>query len=148
MDVRPEVRNQLLATLTFNGQSANITLDSDVDYRETNPLSPYYDQVRHSKPLPKGTYKILTPEAPKDRSMTAFYADPQYPGAFPGLKYHTVWFAIEYEPTQNSNFVHVGNISEGCVTVHELAKWNALYAYLIANRVDKDGKYVGTITVQ
>lgn len=148
LGVRREVNNQLLATLSFNGQTASITLDSDVPYRETNPASPHYGEIRQSQPLPPGVYKILVPEAAKDRGMTEFYADPQYPGAYPGLKYHTVWFPIEFAGTHNSNFIHVGNLSEGCVTVYELQKWNDLYAYLIANRSDQGGKYIGTVTIK
>lgn len=138
--------NQLSAKLMFNGQKATITLDSDVDFKESNPLSPNVGRVLHSKALPKGTYKIMVPEVPKDANMTAFYVT--RPGGYPDLKYHTVWFPIEYAATQNSNFIHVGNLSEGCVTVYELKMWNPLYQYLITNRVDKDGKYVGTITIE
>ncbi len=141
-----EVLNQLIATLTFDGQSAMITLDSDVDFKESNPLSPYYEQVRHSQPLPKGTYRILTPAVAKRADFTSFYVTA--PGGNPDLKYHTVWFPIEYAATQNSNFVHVGNLSEGCVTMYDLTKWNALYKYLISNRSDKEGKYVGTVTIE
>lgn len=141
-----EVLNQLVATLTFDGQSAMITLDSDVDYVESNPLSPYYEQRRHSKPLPKGTYRILTPSFAKRADFTSFYVTA--PGGNPDLKFHTVWFPIEYAPNQNSNFVHVGNLSEGCVTMYDLTKWNALYKYLISHRSDKEGKYVGTVTIE
>lgn len=148
LGVRPDIRNQLIATLSFNGQTASITLDSDVVYTETNRMSPYFGEIRQSEPLPAGTYKILTPESAKDRTFTDFYADPRYPGAFPGLKYHAVWFPIEYAATHNSNFIHVGNLSEGCVTIYELKKWNDLYAYLISNRSDKDGKYIGTVTIK
>lgn len=148
LGVRPETKNQLLATLSFNGQTASITLDSDVVYKETNRMSPYFGQIRQSEPLPTGTYKILTPESAKDRNFTEFYADPRHPGTYPGLKYHTVWFPIENAPTHNSNFIHVGNLSEGCLTIYELKKWNDLYAYLISNRSDKDGKYIGTVTIK
>ena len=141
-----EAKNQLVATLTFNGHTAMITLDSDVKYRETNPLSPDVGKVLQSKPLPLGTYKIMTPEIPKSANMTAFYIDA--PGGYPELKDHTVWFPIEYAPTHNSNFVHVGNLSEGCVTMYELKMWNPLYAYLISNRSDSEGKYVGTVTIE
>lgn len=141
-----KVLNQLQATLMFNGQTATITLDSDVQYQESNPVSPQFGQVLHSKPLPKGTYKILAPENPKDKNMTAFYAT--NPGGYPDLKYDTVWFPIENPATHNSNFVHVGNLSEGCVTMYELRMWNPLYLYLISNRMDKDGKYVGTVTIE
>lgn len=32
--------------------------------------------------------------------------------------------------------------------MYELEKWNALYAYLISNRLDAEGKYVGTVTIE
>ncbi len=140
--------HQLLAKLEFNGKKATITLDSDINYRETNPISPYNGQTLHSKPLPKGKYKILTPEAAHNIRNTNFYADPNNPGSYPSLKYHTVWFQIENPETYNSNYVHVGNLSEGCVTMYELEMWNPLYLYLISNRLDKDGKYVGAITIE
>lgn len=137
--------NQLFATLSFDGKTARISLDSDVDFKESNLASPNFGKKLHSKPLPKGTYRILAPDYAKDARFTAFYVTA--PGGCPELKYHTVWFPIEYAPTLNSNFVHVGNLSEGCVTMYELPMWNALYAYLIMNRLDKDGKYVGTVTI-
>ncbi|WP_211466393.1 hypothetical protein, partial [Collimonas silvisoli] len=140
------VLNQLWATLTFNGQTATITLDSDVPFYEENKLSPNYHQTLQSKPLPRGTFKILAPDYPKDQGMTGFYRT--RPGGYPDLKHDTVWFPIENPATQNSNFVHVGHLSEGCVTMYELKMWNPLYLYLIANRTDKDGKYVGTVTIE
>ena len=141
-----ETNKQLISTLTFNGMSATITLDSDVDYREDNVASPFFGQMRHSKPLPKGQYRIMAPESAKAKKFTFFYRD--HPGGNPDLKYDTVWFPIEYAATSNSNFVHVGNLSEGCVTMYELGKWNALYLYLISNRLDAEGKYVGTISIE
>lgn len=100
----------------------------------------------HSKPLPKGVYKILAPQNPKNPGYTLGYVN--NPGGNPDLKYHTVWFPIEYAATHNSNFVHVGNLSEGCVTMYDLTMWNDLYIYLISNRLDKDGLYVGTVSIQ
>lgn len=141
-----ETNKQLISTLAFDGKTATITLDSDVRFKETNRASPYWDQWLQSKPLPKGVYKILAPESAKDARFTGFYRSG--PGGSPDLKYDTVWFAIEYAKTFNSNFVHVGNLSEGCVTMYELGKWNALYAYLISNRLDAEGKYVGSITIE
>lgn len=138
--------NQLFATLNFDGKSARITLDSDVDFVESNPMSPLNGQWTHSKPLPKGTYKIRAPESAKSAAFTSFYAT--NPGGYPGLKYHTVWFPVEYSGNYNSSFVHVGNVSEGCVTTYQLEMWNSLYLYLISNRLDSDGKYVGTITIE
>ena len=141
-----EELNQLWATLFFDGKKARITLDSDVPYIENNPASPYYGQTLRSKPLPKGTYKIRTPEAPLPKQNTEFYVTS--PGGYPELKYHTVWFLIENAATYNSNFVHVGNLSEGCVTMYQLEMWNVLYKYLISNRIDMEEKYVGTVTIE
>lgn len=143
---RDQELNQLVSTLYFERETATITLDSDVDYQETNRNSPNFGKAQHSKPLPPGTYKILAPDSPKQASMTSFYVT--NPGGNPNLKYHTVWFPIENPATFNSNFVHVGNLSEGCVTMYDLTKWNALYRYLISNRSDAQGKYVGTITIE
>lgn len=142
---RNDTHNQLVATLHFNGQTAMLSLDSDVIFKESAP-GPDFGKLKQSKPLPKGTYKILTPQIAHDPDNTAFYVT--YPGGNPDLKYHTVWFPIEYAPTGNSNFVHVGNLSEGCVTVYDLSKWNDVYHYLISNRSDKEGKYVGTVTIE
>lgn len=139
-------RNQLTANLEFNGHRALITLDSDVDFIERNPTSPDRNKLIHSKPLPKGTYKIMAPQFPKEDKYTRFYVT--NPGGNPDLKYHTVWFPIEYAPTGNSNFVHVGNLSEGCVTMYDLTMWNPLYEYLISNRSDNEGRYVGTVTIE
>ncbi|MCE4540659.1 hypothetical protein LXT12_25835 [Pelomonas sp. P7] len=138
-----EVRNQLVAKLSFDGKIATISLDSDVDFTETNPTSPDYNKTLHSKPLPKGTYKILTPDGAHNARFTNFYV--QYQS---DLKYHTVWFPIEYAGNHNSSFVHVGNLSEGCVTIYQFDMWNSVYDYLIKNRMDSNGKYVGTITIE
>lgn len=71
-----------------------------------------------------------------------------YQMAHKDLKYVGVWFPIEYKPTYNSNFIHVGNVSHGCITCYQLDKWNDLYAYLIRHRLDKDGLYVGTLVIE
>lgn len=142
---RNDTQNQLVATLFYNGRSAMITLDSDVKFRESAP-GPDFGKIKQSRPLPKGTYRILTPESAHGAEMTSFYVT--YPGGNPDLKYHTVWFPIEYATTGNSNFVHVGNLSEGCVTIYDLTKWNDVYRYLISNRSDKEGKYVGAVTIE
>jgi hypothetical protein len=133
--------NQLFSKLTFEGKEASVTLDSDLEFDD--PV----DKIRkRSKPLPSGTYKILTPEHPHNSNMTSFYVTS--PDGDRNLKYHTVWFALEYKPTKNSNFIHVGNLSEGCVTVYQLSMWNPLYLYLISNRLDATGNYIGTIEIK
>ncbi len=142
----PAPRNQLTATLEFAGKRALITLDSDIEFVESNKASPFHGQKLQSKPLPKGTYRIMAPQYPKHPKYTGFYVTNE--GGNPDLKYHTVWFPIEYAKTYNSNFVHVGNLSEGCVTMYDLTMWNTLYEYLISNRADNEGKYVGTVTIE
>lgn len=150
---RGQELNQLWADMSFDGKKTRITLDSlDSDnppyqtYLEENRASRYYGQYRKAVPLPKGSYKILTPEVAHRRASTDFYRTE--PGGYPGLRYDTVWFQIENAATENSNFVHVGNLSEGCVTIYQLEMWSAVYKYLIANRMDKDAKYVGTVTIE
>ena len=32
--------------------------------------------------------------------------------------------------------------------MYDLTQWNALYHYLIYNRSDSEGKYVGTVTIK
>lgn len=146
-NIRNEELNQLFATLNFNGQTARITIDSDVKgYTETNRNSPDYGQKKDSKPLPDGTYKIMAPFTAGNKNFTSFYRTS--PNGYAGLQYDTVWFPIEYAATHNSNFVHVGHLSEGCITCYEIQKWNDLYQYLITNRSDKDGKYIGTLIIK
>ncbi|MDI2113899.1 hypothetical protein [Commensalibacter nepenthis] len=138
----PRPYNQLFSTLSFNGKTARITIDSDVDFEERNPASPNNGKILHSKPLPDGKYKILAPTYSGNPDFTIGYR-----AAYPNLKADTVWFHIEYAPTYNSNFVHVGNLSEGCITCYEISKWNDLYDYLITNRLDSKGKYIGTLII-
>jgi hypothetical protein len=64
------------------------------------------------------------------------------------LKDDTVWFSVKYAASYNSCFLHMGNLTEGYVPVWQLEKWNALYEYLIRNRLDSKGVYVGTLTIQ
>jgi hypothetical protein len=61
-----------------------------------------------------------------------------------------VWFPIGLSgaPTNSSRYIHVGHLSEGCVTVHDLPKWSALYTYLISHRIPgSTGKQVGWLKV-
>lgn len=62
----------------------------------------------------------------------------------PSLHYDQVWFPINY--SDNSRYVHVGNVSEGCVTVLDLAKWAAIHEALISHRTI-DGRSVGQLVV-
>ncbi len=62
-----------------------------------------------------------------------------------------VWFPIGLygSLTNSGRYVHVGHLSEGCVTVHQLEQWSALYEYLISHRVPgSSGKRIGSIVVR
>jgi len=49
----------------------------------------------------------------------------------------------------SSRYIHVGHLSEGCVTVHQLEKWSALYEFLISHRVaNSAGKRIGSLEVR
>ena len=91
-------------------------------------------------PLPAGTYTILLPDAPHAGNMTRFYRRTE-----PSLKHDQVWFPIKFG--DNSRYVHVGNLSDGCTTVLDLAQWDDLHEALISHR-GPDGKSVGELTVK
>jgi hypothetical protein len=90
-------------------------------------------------PMPTGQYAVLVPDAPHDAGMTRFYRR-----VAPGLRYDQVWFPIRYG--DNSRFVHVGNLSEGCVTVLDLARWPDIHEALISHR-SRDGTSVAQLVV-
>lgn len=122
---RDENLDQQMATMSFASKTVNVTLNSVWDETYT--------------PIPAGTYKILIPDRPHDKDYTQFYRD-----VAPGLRYDQVWFPIEYD--NNTRYVHVGNLSEGCVTVLDLDKWNKVYEHLIKHRAS-GGKHVGKLEV-
>ncbi len=90
-------------------------------------------------PLPAGSYKIMVPDVPHAGNMTRFYR-----AVADRLKHDQVWFPIQYG--DNSRYVHVGNVSEGCVTVVDLNAWASICQELVSHR-SPDGKYVGTLVV-
>ncbi len=108
---------QQTATLTVEGVSALITLNTSKDPRR-----------RLHTPLPPGKYKVGLPLPTHDKDMTSYYRKTQ-----PDLRADQIWFPIEYG--NNTRFVHVGNVSHGCVTVMALDKWNAVYQAIISHRV-------------
>lgn len=57
--------------------------------------------------IPKGTYKLAIPDAPHSATRAAYYAFTDY---------HKTWFRVGID-LSGSRFLHVGEISEGCVTV-------------------------------
>ena len=120
---------QQWATESFNGITANVTLNS-IWGQQFTPLVP-------------GHYTIFAPNQSHGNISTAGYVQ-----ATPGLRCTDVWFPIGTGQIASSRFIHVGNISEGCITTYELSRWDALYDYLIAHRMPGSvGKYVGQVIV-
>ncbi|WP_153101555.1 hypothetical protein [Paraburkholderia hayleyella] len=91
-------------------------------------------------PIPSGTYSILLPDFPHTKDYTN-----QYKAEYPRLSHHQVWFPIAYG--NNSRYVHVGNVSEGCTTVLSLSSWSSIHEMLVSHR-SADGNGVGILTVK
>lgn len=98
-------------------------------------------------PLPEGDYNLLAPDYPHTGLYSRFYRPDPNQGMF-----DLVWFPIEYD--NNSRYLHMGHLSEGCVTVTNIKEWEALYHKIIRCRSDGDatdkvggGKYVGKLIV-
>jgi hypothetical protein len=123
---RNQTLDQQLGSLAFLGKTIEVTLNSDWGGSYT--------------PIAVGEYKIRIPDSPHDSNMTAYYRK-----VAPKLRYDQVWFPIEHG--NNSRYVHVGNVSDGCVTVVDLEKWNDVYSYLIRHRTP-GGKHVGKLIVK
>lgn len=122
---------QQWADVSFNGQTARVTLNS-VWGTIYSPIAP-------------GTHSILAPDYSHAKISTGAYA-----AAAPGTVGNDVWFPIGLlGSSQNSSrYIHIGNLSEGCVTVYQLEKWTALYNYLISHRVPGSaGQSIGSMTV-
>jgi hypothetical protein len=98
-------------------------------------------------PIPPGDHTILAPD-----SSHRVHGDTRgYAMATPGMVGNDIWFPIGLNGStvNSSRYIHVGHLSEGCVTTHELKKWTVLYNYLISHRVPNSmGKYVGQLKVQ
>ena len=117
--------NQQFATLTTQGLSITVTMNSVWGLSFT--------------PLRPGHYAVLAPDVPHKGNMTTYYRT-----VAPTLIHDQVWFPIKYE--NNSRYIHVGNVSEGCATVVDLEKWVLLCEALVSHR-SVDGKTVGQLVV-
>jgi hypothetical protein len=118
--------DQQMATLEVDGIRVQVTMNSVWD-------GSFY-------PIPAGTYTVLVPDAPHDGGMTRFYR--RYSSA---LQFDQVWFPIGY--LNNSRYVHVGNLSDGCTTVLDLDHWADIEEALISHR-SPDGASVGQLEVK
>lgn len=118
--------DQQMATLQVDRISAQVTMNSVWNGRFS--------------PLPPGEYTVLVPDAPHQGNMTRFYRNVE-----PGLRYDQVWFPIK--AGDNSRYVHVGNLSDGCTTVLDLAAWAGIEEALISHR-SADGASVARMVVK
>lgn len=136
-DVRSEIKNfsftQQWAVAEFAGTSVRVTLNS-VWGREFTPIAP-------------GRHRIMAPDFSHAGVDTSGYR-----AAYPGRVICTdVWFpiALEGAETNSTRYIHIGHMSEGCVTLYELLRWNALYEYLINKRIPgSQGRFVGYLIVE
>jgi len=97
-------------------------------------------------PIPPGNHRIMAPD-----ESHALQGAMGYRVVLGALRCADVWFPIQLEgiPGNSSRYIHCGHLSHGCVTVHELAKWNTIYDYLIACRSPgTSGQFVGTLIVE
>ena len=114
-----------MATPKVDGISVQVTMN-------TNWGGSYY-------PLPGGEYDVLVPDAPHNANMAHYYRD-----TYKDLVYDQVWFPIKYK--DNSRFVHIGNVSDGCVTVLEMNQGAAVHEAIISHR-SLDGSSVARLIV-
>lgn len=121
-----EKLDQQWAQLSAGGLNSKVTMNT------------VWDGVFY--PIPAGEYLIMVPDVPHASNMTSFYRRED-----PSLKHDQVWFPIKYG--NNSRYIHVGNVSDGCTTVVDLAKWADLHEILISHR-SPDLKYVGKLIVK
>ncbi|HEX8554996.1 MAG TPA: hypothetical protein VF695_09835 [Sphingomonas sp.] len=130
--VRRETLRQQWAELSFGSQFATVTLNSIWNSTYT--------------PIQPGTHNILAPDASHANVPTSGYV-----AATPGMVGNDTWFPIALGSSMENStrYIHVGHLSEGCVTVYQLERWTALYNSLIANRVPGTrGRKVGTLVVR
>lgn len=124
-EARKEKLDQQLAQLEIAGVSASVTMNTIWGAAFT--------------PLPPGDYNVLLPDVPHKAEMTRFYRHVE-----PALVFDQVWFPIERG--DNSRYVHIGNVSEGCVTLLTLGQWPAIHEALLSHR-SADGISVAKMTV-
>ena len=123
---------QQWATLSVAGQNVTVTLNSVWNGVFT--------------PIPPGLHRIMTPDYSHAKTSTEGYRN-KYPGK---IKANDVWFPIELEGStgNSSRYIHIGHLSEGCVTVRDIAQWNIVYNFLIAHRLpNTEGRYVALLEV-
>jgi hypothetical protein len=80
-------------------------------YGTSGPFSAFSGAFGHFTQVSAGTYDLQIPDAPHSATRAAYY---RY------TNYHKTWFRIGLS-LAGSRYLHVGEISEGCVTVRAFA---------------------------
>lgn len=128
---------QQFAKLNVNGKIIKVTLNS-----LWSPQYPY-------SPIAIGKHKIMAPDSSHSvNARTDGYRKAFSPGV---IVCNDIWFPIELEGTKgnSSRYIHIGNLSEGCVTIYDVEKWNVVYDYLISHRMpNTKGLYIGELVVE
>jgi hypothetical protein len=124
---------QQWATLKIRDRTITVTLNSEWNGAYS--------------PIPAGMHRIMAPDVSHARSTPTS----GYRSALPGqIKANDVWFPIELAGTagNSTRYVHIGHLSHGCVTVHQIEYWNVVYDFLISHRLpNTNGKYVALLEV-
>jgi hypothetical protein len=76
-------------------------------YGERGPFNAFSGEFDSFTRVPTGLYRLQIPFAPSSETRPEYY---RY------TDYHKTWFRLGTDPI-GSRFLHVGEISEGCVTV-------------------------------
>jgi hypothetical protein len=76
-------------------------------YASKGPFNAFSGAFDHYTQVPAGKYELAIPDAPHRATRDAYY---------PYTDYHKTWFRIGLSLT-GERYLHVGEISEGCVTV-------------------------------
>lgn len=129
---RQQALKQQLAIAEVGGIAVQVAMNSV--WKESGP------EWKNFAPIAPGEYTILIPDTPHNKNMTGFYKRTE-----PSLSHHQVWFPIKLG--DNSRYVHVGNVSDGCTTVLDIAKWADIHEALISHR-SADGKSIGVMIVK
>lgn len=101
-------------------------------------------------PIPPGVHRIMAPDAPHNSHNTDFYVEFAKRNGMGDVIADQVWFPIELAGSRgnSSRYIHLGNLSEGCVTVYALERWNEVYDFLISHRLpDTKGRYLAYLEV-
>ena len=135
-----EKLSQRTGVINFSGLSIPVTL-STITYNPSSALNWRYS------PLPVGIHKLKAPDYPHIGGYSAFYRVNE---SIP--QFDLVWFRIECDAL--ARYLHMGHVSEGCLTVVNINAWEALYHKIICCRSDGNntdipggGMYIGQITV-